>query len=519
MDLDKRRCGFSSIGALLEVLNYHNDTEKRTGETNGHSRPAAIDVCSTPWEPFGSDHTHPDYRRIYLFTTGFLGKGTNGIVFAVVIAQPVDAGGRLCYTPAAMKVTTTTYMHLRETCTALQLNELVSAGATPSIMRLIDAFTATTLREGCTHPPSAWSDFWERCNRHWYDRRSAIEAVAGRGAFQADERNRTVQLESSVPLGVLFTELAPDFNNRAKRFKYSHIVNAPLDRVPLRDSGQVEQRSALSDMYGGSPPDQPNGGAHAAKDALKYRMVGAVWQAVQVVHALAMAQAVHGDLYETNFVSLPTASMRYPLCRLVSDQARERITVAMARHSRPDARFGYREDGLPSGTSEPGWRYYHVPFHTASEQSARDDCVALSPAIPHLCLIDFGSTSFCHVPAGICPEQIRQMFNNRHLIRFPKNIISENPLKYDPFAIERTFGMDAPSPMPCMTCLNRPTTMIRTRPAEHINPYVGSGGSSKVHIPPRPQPCDTFTACRWTGLCIRRSRTYTLLQQRCARAS
>lgn len=474
MAVSELSCGYTSITKLLEALNGTSPDEK------------PIKVDPNCWEPFGADKTQSGYRGIYTISDGYLGKGKYGVVFAVVLSRPVNNGTELRYTPAAMKVTPVTYTHLRESCMMLQLNELVTSGMTPGIMRLLDSFIATSKRTGCSHPPRGWQQFWGECGRQWFDTYNTLREIVDDTMIAKYDSERSVTLSPWVPLGFIFTELAPDFNTRAKRLKYPSLARSHIEsevRMPLNNSGET---AIHADIYGGSnqhPPDLSESQSIPRSALVQKKMIGAVWQAFQLVHALSSAQIVHGDLHESNLVSLPTASMRDPICRLVNDRARKQIDQMLASHSRPDARFGYRHDGLPQCLDKtPGSRYYHLPRQSYDGSNADDKCVVLSPEIPHLCLIDFGSTYFCYTPSGTQPEKVHEMFERKHSVRFPHNIISENDMKYDVYATERLFGMECPSPLPCMTCLTRPTTMILTRPAEHLNPYVDRHNTNRRYI-------------------------------------
>ncbi len=399
-------------------------------------REGSLDVYDACWEPFTTlAESDPNFRRVHLCTSKPLGSGGFGFVVAAFISLPQLAidKGELCFTPVAMKTTCIPYHHVSETLMMLSLNDLVTAGLTPGINRLVDAFCTNDVHHECCSPPASWTIFWDSLGLFVRRNATLIRQSTSPGAVQGGT------MAPHTTLGFLFSELS-----------LTSLVAPPNVRT-----------SSPSRLVPPGPRGTTTG----------HRMLADVFQRIQIVAALHEVDVVHCDIHTGNFITHRTGAFRTAACRLGNATSDAVITRYFGKSAtdRPD-------DGFRDAAAS---RYYAVPLDPMTHAD-RGRCIALGPDVPHVALIDFGACIRCTVRRGTPMRHARQKV--APLITLPTNIVSSEKFKYDPDELMRRFGVDGiADPTPAFTLIRRPTTFYVTRPPEQLNPNLRWSDTYTIH--------------------------------------
>lgn len=407
------------------------------------------------WEPFPNDAPERK-RRIRIFEMPPLGRGTFGILFAVAMEVPPekvaewkalhgDDGGDDVLDPwvvlAAMKMTPILKDHSEELINGLAINDIVRAGCTPNIIRLIDGFCVTTLsdRATCEMPPSEWKDsLWTPFDRFVFTRQDDLIRFYGENIMRPipdNEANRgRARLSGGATVGFLFTELS------------THFL---LEMNTVRSDGTTIL--AEDDMT-----DALNQGLHSAND-----LVSKMFLTLQSVDALNAAGLLHMDIHDGNNIDMPTTQFRTDMCFFETRRGRELRYAALGRPGleRPDDVHLHRLG--PTNA---------LQFRASDQEDNRS--VFVIPKTRNLpTLIDFGKVSRPRFDEGVATHDKLAEYLFGVDAMLDERLPTELPL-VSTFSHSKPAYASRGGVAPAVRIIAAPTTNLYTRPFEQLNPFV-----------------------------------------------
>lgn len=463
-----------------ELQDYMRQHQRKTKSRKAKlpEKDGPVDFYESTWIPFpGFERSDPTYRELRLMDTRRLGEGTFGIVFPGAISLPLLPcdEGELRYTPIAIKVSTQGTYHLEEAISALNINDLVTAGVTPNLTRLVDAFSIHPLNDATQRPPDDWLRFWHEFGDFVYERRAQYFSHYGKRFFsiKKDTATHLVTLPPNLVLSFAMYELAPNFLDPSVSVAYDPTSAMQLSRstaVGLLPPSPPSNANSSSD----SPPRQHrhDSGRHTTAKQKRITMLGYIWQICHGTSGLHAAGLLHCDIHGSNIVNHGNGVMRSSTCRLQT-YAYDRDVSGV---------FGNVADGhRPTDhLQEPSaLRYYGLPIdlgdHSGGGANTRrlTDCVALDASIPQIALIDYGSVTRCKFQRGTVARNILSSLGKSF---FSPPGASGMLMKNATFSYPVIRGTNAATAdntrQPGITCVHGPVTVVFSRAPELLNPRV-----------------------------------------------
>lgn len=399
------------------------------------------------WTPFPWYDASPlalQRRELRLLETRSIGRGTFGVVYAGAVSLAAAADGSVRYAPAAIKFAVHGSDHMDEAAAALAFNDAVTAGMTPNLNRIIDAFAVSPVVTGAQLPPASWERFWAEFTEFVVEREDDFRQSYGRTfALRRDEDGQLLPGRQCLPpnltLCVSCFELAPNF---------------------------LERECNQDDIAAAASPGQPS------PRALRRRaMLGYAWQVLHAVCALHSMGVLHGDIHGNNIVNHGDGALRASTCRLRTPQSDDDMRAyfgCVARGERPN-------DALQPNS---GSRFYKLPIDYRQDVPADyARVVRLDVSIPQVALIDYGAASRAEAGRHLRVEQVRKLFGDISIL--DKHVISDQRPVYQQQA--SSIGREIASGLPGMVLLESPTTMLYARAPELLNPKVDTAKQCVVY--------------------------------------
>jgi serine/threonine protein kinase len=440
------------------------------------------------WQPFPLDHRGPPRRIRFLDTGRALGEGTFGIVFPMVYELPAEdeqdrADPRVVL--AAMKMLPLLKHHGLELISLLAANDLVRAGCTPCLIRMIDSFCITTVATitTCRMPPNKWG-MWRLYDRFIYRAREKLVECYGENILRSSGTNDetgTARLNAGATVGFIFTELSPSF-----LLPIARKISLPATELTPPRPGTSQGGgggAAAAAVY----PSIVEAAEESKQDRDRgltdlYSLVAHMFMRLHALDALHASGALHRDVHSGNFIHVPTTAFRTPYCALESREGRELRLQWLGEpgRSRPD-------DQLLGTEASAGQLLY---FRGGDEEFNRY-VVGIDTRRSNglSCLIDLGTASRPTFAEGAVPtrdqvvEVVEEAASSAHTVPrhlnyfFGAAALASDHVRIGNFrTMSATFAERyARDRTPAFSVVTFPTTLAFSRCTEQLNPLVVPG--------------------------------------------
>jgi serine/threonine protein kinase len=432
-------------------------------------------VEETAWSPFPQDRDGPR-RRIHLLVTGrgALGEGTFGIVFPVVYELPLEteedkADPRVVL--AAMKMLPLLKEHGLELINLLAANDLVRAGCTPCIVRMIDSFCLTTAATvtRCEMPPHTWmASFWNLYDRFIYRKRKDLVDYYGADVLRSsgvNDKEGTARLNAGATVGFIFTELSPTFLLATVR-KLGGGSPPPLPSLASSASVAATHVSSSSSSVIDAAQEAKHDRELGITDL--YSLSAHMFMRLQALDAMHATGILHRDIHAGNFMRLATNVFRTSYCALESAEGRRLRSewLGEAGQTRPnDRRLGESRMLYFRGSDEEHNRY------VIGIDTVRSNGVS--------CVIDLGAARRPTFAEGAMGTREQAAPIMAHFLpyffgaaaTFTDHMRLPHPRTLSGSFSER-YGRDR---TPAFCVLRHETTLVYSRCTEQLNPLVVPG--------------------------------------------
>ena len=420
-------------------------------DTHGGTRRSCV-LADDPWEPLAVPISHTEYRRIYAVEHGYLGAGNYGAVTLVVASVPwtlsVPASERtaagLRYVLAALKTSIGTNSHLDEAVSAAAINEIIEAGVSPALVRVIDAFAIAMFDKALRPPPRAWCGYWKHFDAFaekivpapWLVPHEHTVVLNKRRPHARSEDNPSCVLRNGATLAFSFYEAS------TYTLDTGHRPTAVVSDVRLRESP----------------------GARSANDPGRVRynetthLLADLYQRVQAIHALHAACMVDCDIHTGNYIRFAALDARLAPATVHQLTGGAQAVADRTRY------LGVLGRDRPALSSE-GPLAFLLPLADTPHESY----VKLPADAPRVALVDYGAVKRCRVYGSMTLQQatVRLRRHREAKTPLPTNLVSDNAFHYGD---QTGRPVDTGAWVPPAIEITYPTTHGYTRAPEQMNP-------------------------------------------------